>query len=237
MADMAENASPNRSSPTNAVAAKLHPLPNAPLEDGDAALARLLQQQERAMLMMHRGDDEGDGGDGDGDDDWEGDESLALARRIQREEEREQRARFLAMAGVRLGEAAAAAAAEAEEEEDDAWRDEDDVNTDAMSYEQLVALGETNGAVSKGAAAHALEAALTVCKLCGVASRGGGGCADEQCAVCRDEFADDQCEVAVLPCGHFFHPECIRPWLMTNRACPLCGVDACEGSAAPARGS
>ena len=97
-----------------------------------------------------------------------------------------------------------------------------------MSYEQLLAIGEANGAVSKGASAKSLFSVLTTCRLCDVP----GARVDEQCSVCRDEFADTCCEVTVLPCKHYFHGECITPWLKVNRACPLCFQDVVAASTA-----
>jgi Ring finger domain len=42
------------------------------------------------------------------------------------------------------------------------------------------------------------------------------------CAVCLDTLIMP-CKVAVLPCGHPFHAECITPWLTQRQACcPLC---------------
>jgi E3 ubiquitin-protein ligase RNF115/126 len=25
-----------------------------------------------------------------------------------------------------------------------------------------------------------------------------------------------------MPCGHIYHPECLKPWLETNHTCPVC---------------
>lgn len=42
-----------------------------------------------------------------------------------------------------------------------------------------------------------------------------------ECAVCREHY---QLEDAVieLPCLHFFHHDCILPWLRRNGTCPVC---------------
>ena len=222
----------NSSSVVNHVTSGIHPAPNS--EDGDLALARLLQQQERAMLMMYANPED----ESEDDEDVDPNDDVALARRLQREEEREQRARLLALAGVappraqqqqqQQEDAEGGEEEEEEEEEEDAFQSDDDVNTDGMSYEQLLAIGEANGAVSKGASAKSLVSVLTTCRLCDVP----GARVDEQCSVCRDEFADTCCEVTVLPCKHYFHGECITPWLQVNRACPLCFQDVVAASTA-----
>ena len=81
--------------------------------DDDLALARVLQEQERAYFLLVSGGDPGaaapDEQDGAPEDAAaeEEDESLALARELQAEEEREHNARLLAMAGLAPGAAGA----------------------------------------------------------------------------------------------------------------------------------
>ena len=47
---------------------------------------------------------------------------------------------------------------------------------------------------------------------------------DNYCAICQDfdPFSDDD-NVLMLPCKHYFHPDCIKPWLKEhNHTCPVC---------------
>ncbi|KAG8370399.1 hypothetical protein BUALT_Bualt14G0112900 [Buddleja alternifolia] len=43
-----------------------------------------------------------------------------------------------------------------------------------------------------------------------------------ECAVCLNEFQEEE-KLRVIPnCGHFFHIDCIDVWLQNNANCPLC---------------
>uniref|UniRef100_A0A3B5LC66 RING-type E3 ubiquitin transferase n=1 Tax=Xiphophorus couchianus TaxID=32473 RepID=A0A3B5LC66_9TELE len=41
------------------------------------------------------------------------------------------------------------------------------------------------------------------------------------CAICLEEFQDGQ-NVRIISCAHEFHRDCVDPWLMQHRTCPLC---------------
>ncbi|XP_077363567.1 E3 ubiquitin-protein ligase RNF115-like isoform X2 [Festucalex cinctus] len=50
-----------------------------------------------------------------------------------------------------------------------------------------------------------------------------------ECTICREEYSSGEC-VRKLPCLHYFHSECIVPWLELHDTCPVCrksldGVD------------
>ncbi len=53
---------------------------------------------------------------------------------------------------------------------------------------------------------------------------------EEQCTVCRVEFEGED-EVKKLPCGHYYHPECVGQWLQQKKVCPQCSqeVTFCGG--------
>ncbi|XP_036381745.1 E3 ubiquitin-protein ligase RNF43 isoform X2 [Megalops cyprinoides] len=41
------------------------------------------------------------------------------------------------------------------------------------------------------------------------------------CAICLEEFLDGQ-DLRIISCSHEFHKECVDPWLLQHRTCPLC---------------
>lgn len=44
----------------------------------------------------------------------------------------------------------------------------------------------------------------------------------ETCAICVEDFQENDM-TRILPCNHFFHPDCIDPWLISHSSmCPLC---------------
>ncbi|KAG2501057.1 hypothetical protein HYH03_000876 [Edaphochlamys debaryana] len=196
------------------------------IQDDDAALAKLLQEQERALLMFGRPAVEEE----------EEPEELPdeeLARRLQEEEDRaayEAMAQFEAEAlgeqphDAATGSGEDAGLADDEEEAEEVER--------AMSYEELLALGELAGKVSTGLAQEALER-LPVAAVAELrASPEGAAMALDKCCICQMEFEDED-EATALPCRHCYHPDCARQWLAQKRACALCGKEL-EQAAAPA---
>ncbi|KAM3219041.1 E3 ubiquitin-protein ligase ATL6-like [Capsicum annuum] len=43
-----------------------------------------------------------------------------------------------------------------------------------------------------------------------------------ECAVCLNEFEDDETLRLIPKCDHVFHPECIDAWLQSHDTCPVC---------------
>ncbi|XWS14952.1 hypothetical protein CRYUN_Cryun35bG0052500 [Craigia yunnanensis] len=43
-----------------------------------------------------------------------------------------------------------------------------------------------------------------------------------ECAVCLNEFEDDETLRLIPKCSHVFHPDCIDAWLSSHSTCPVC---------------
>ncbi|XP_014492448.1 RING-H2 finger protein ATL11-like [Vigna radiata var. radiata] len=48
------------------------------------------------------------------------------------------------------------------------------------------------------------------------------GKATLECAVCLNEFRDDETLRLIPKCCHVFHPDCIDAWLVNHSTCPVC---------------
>lgn len=43
----------------------------------------------------------------------------------------------------------------------------------------------------------------------------------DKCVICLTNLEEKE-KVKGLQCGHFFHPDCIDPWLKAKDECPIC---------------
>ncbi|KAI3903918.1 hypothetical protein MKW92_047361 [Papaver armeniacum] len=45
---------------------------------------------------------------------------------------------------------------------------------------------------------------------------------DTTCSICLSEYRPTETLKIVSPCNHYFHAQCINPWLRTHTTCPVC---------------
>ncbi|KAA8531685.1 hypothetical protein F0562_006598 [Nyssa sinensis] len=107
------------------------------------------------------------------------------------------------------------------EEEDDMLEDMR-LDVDNMSYEELLALEEQIGNVSTGLDEEAIVAGMRRHRYQSLRS---GSSVEDPCCICQDEYLDGQ-ELGKLNCGHDFHFDCIKQWLLQKNSCPFCKMTA-----------
>ncbi|XWS21453.1 hypothetical protein CRYUN_Cryun30bG0056000 [Craigia yunnanensis] len=49
-----------------------------------------------------------------------------------------------------------------------------------------------------------------------------------ECAVCLNEFEDDETLRLIPKCSHVFHPDCIDAWLCSHSTCPVCRANLAQ---------
>jgi|ETNmetMinimDraft_18_1059904.scaffolds.fasta_scaffold29125_1 hypothetical protein len=49
-------------------------------------------------------------------------------------------------------------------------------------------------------------------------------CEEEDCAICLDDYSENN-KCSELYCGHKFHNNCFREWVLQREVCPLCNVE------------
>jgi len=46
-------------------------------------------------------------------------------------------------------------------------------------------------------------------------------CSQPSCPICSEDYHVAE-KATRIPCGHFYHRDCIMPWLESKRTCPIC---------------
>lgn len=49
-------------------------------------------------------------------------------------------------------------------------------------------------------------------------------CEIDECSLCLDHFKIGE-DIVTLHCKHFFHENCLTPWLAKSTLCPICKQD------------
>ncbi|XP_073118589.1 probable E3 ubiquitin-protein ligase RHG1A isoform X2 [Henckelia pumila] len=93
------------------------------------------------------------------------------------------------------------------------------LDVDNMSYEELLALEERIGNVCTGLTEENISSLLKTRRHVDI--RAENSVETEPCSICREEYNEGE-GIGTLECGHDFHQECIKQWLMQKNLCPIC---------------
>ncbi|KAJ0985978.1 hypothetical protein J5N97_004334 [Dioscorea zingiberensis] len=104
------------------------------------------------------------------------------------------------------------------------------LDIDNMSYEELLALEEQIGDVGTGlteqfilknlkTSIHNQQLSLQSDQSSKFIPENG------TCTICQVEFEENE-RVGSLDCGHKYHADCIRQWLLVKNICPICKTSA-----------
>lgn len=104
------------------------------------------------------------------------------------------------------------------------------LDIDDMSYEELLALEEHIGVVNTGLPEESIlknlkTSARTTCSELDNSSEPVSQ--NENCIVCQVEYEEKE-RIGTLECGHSFHADCIKQWLLVKNLCPICKKPALE---------
>ncbi|XP_019709758.1 probable E3 ubiquitin-protein ligase ZFP1 isoform X2 [Elaeis guineensis] len=104
------------------------------------------------------------------------------------------------------------------------------LDIDGMSYEELLALEEQIGDVNTGLTEEfILKNLKTIIHGPQTSSLPNQSHIfapeNEACIICQVEY-DEKERIGILDCGHNYHADCIKQWLLVKNLCPICKASA-----------
>ncbi|KNA17098.1 hypothetical protein SOVF_083360 [Spinacia oleracea] len=95
---------------------------------------------------------------------------------------------------------------------------QDPVDPDRMTYEELQSLGDAIGSENQGLSKREMSILPCYTYRTGFFSK---KIDIGDCVICCTAYRNRD-SVTTLPCAHQYHKDCIEPWLVKKRICPLC---------------
>ncbi|XP_010924393.1 probable E3 ubiquitin-protein ligase ZFP1 isoform X2 [Elaeis guineensis] len=104
------------------------------------------------------------------------------------------------------------------------------LDIDGMSYEELLALEEQIGDVNTGLTDEfILKNLKTIMHVPQMSSLPDQSLRfppeNEACIICQVEYEEEE-RIGILDCGHNYHADCIKQWLLVKNLCPICKASA-----------
>jgi len=102
---------------------------------------------------------------------------------------------------------------------------QDDIDPDEMTYEQLLSLGDSVGAENKGLSQELISRLPSFKYKTGLFSKKKKN--NEECVICCTNF-ESGVYLITLPCAHQYHSKCVTQWLKISKTCPICNEEVRE---------
>ncbi|KAK8948504.1 RING-H2 finger protein ATL65 [Platanthera zijinensis] len=105
------------------------------------------------------------------------------------------------------------------------------LDIDDMSYEELLALEEQIGVVKTGLSEEFIINNLKISThvpqgtALSLEPSSRSSMENETCSICQVEYEEDEI-IGTLDCGHAYHGECVKQWLLIKNLCPICKTSA-----------
>ncbi|CAL4962168.1 unnamed protein product [Urochloa decumbens] len=104
------------------------------------------------------------------------------------------------------------------------------LDIDSMTYEELLELEEQIGDVNTGLTkSYIVDKLRTSLYVPGTSSMSDqpskSSLENDACIICQEEYQVKDC-IGTLDCGHSYHAECVKQWLMVKNLCPICKTTA-----------
>ncbi|KAL1557424.1 E3 ubiquitin-protein ligase MBR2-like [Salvia divinorum] len=108
------------------------------------------------------------------------------------------------------------------------------LDIDDMSYEELLALGDSMGTVSTALSENELSKCIKrrVHQVSPTEKESGEDGDDVKCSICQEEYVKGDVVGELVKCEHAYHVACINQWLRLKNWCPIC-----KSAAAPSQPS
>ncbi|KAL7141884.1 hypothetical protein ABFS83_08G084500 [Erythranthe nasuta] len=100
--------------------------------------------------------------------------------------------------------------------DDDQEVEQDDVDPDELSYEELIALGEMVGVENRGLSEAEINKHLNP-----IICQSTTNLLIDRCVICQVEYEKGD-KLVTLGCDHPYHEDCIAKWLQIKKICPIC---------------
>ena len=94
------------------------------------------------------------------------------------------------------------------------YNDEDNIDVDNMTYEELLELENKIGYVKTGVS---IEQKLSL----KIEQYSPNKIDCKECVICKELFKENEF-IRLLNCSHVFHINCIDEWFKDNKICPIC---------------